>query len=325
MDIVGGSDGVAGWRTWSDLVGRGLGGDYGYCTTPVQPRHACHHSPAVARPTTTTIITIHIPPSRSLMHTSTSTCSPWPHLHPPRPAIDHKFSPDHTTSPPTPRHQPSPTYTPPIPVPAQTPTCTGRRQRPACHPHIARWRCLRPPAAEDETQTHAPSTTMPRTSATQPSSLSCNQHARPSIPSTPITCCCSTIHAHPYRPLQSNHPSSRINTLSSFIPISPTVAHRLRQSSLPSSIKRGQPASSSLLGVVLPLPDNDAPCQPHPCPSLVVLIAAARTRTLAHAPRPQSDLCHRGVALLTRDPTLARSRVLLTPTPSSPSPTLPLA
>ena len=199
------------------MVGIGWSGsggcDYGYCTTPVQPRHPCHHSPAVEKPTTTTIITIHIPPSRSLMHTSTSTCSPWPHPHPPRPAIDHKFSPDHTTSPPTPRHQPSPTYTPPIPVPAQTPTCTGRRPRPACHPHIARWRCLCPPAAEDETQTHAPSTTMPRTSATQPSSLSCNHHARPSIPSTPSPA--AAQQTMPTSTVLCNHPrpSHRASTL----------------------------------------------------------------------------------------------------------------
>ena len=126
----------------------------------------------------------------------------------------------------------------------------------------------------------SPATTTPDHPSHQPHHLLLLNHPNP----------------NPYRPLQSNHPSSRINTLSSFIPISPTPPHRLRQSSGSSSIKRGQPASSSLLGVVLPLPDNDVPCQPHPCPSLVVLIAAARTRTLAHAPRPQSDLCHRGVA-----------------------------
>ena len=163
---------------------------------------------------------------------------------------------------------------------------------------------------------------MPRTSATQPSSLSCNHHARPSIPSTPITCCCSTILTLTPTVLCNPITSHRTSTLCPLYPDLPRSSPP-PQPVLRIVLERGQPASSSLLGVVLPLPDNDVPCQPHPCPSLVVLIAAARTRALAHAPRPQSDLCHRGVAHA--DPTLARSRLLLTPTPSSSSPTLPLA
>ena len=185
MDIVGGGDGVVGWRTWSEFVGRGLGGlimviapppssldTLAITRQPSRSRPPPPSSPYTSPPHPHTCACIHIHllaiptshqphPSQPLITNSHLITKP----HHPHPAINH--------------------HTPPIPVPAQTPTCTGRRPRPACHPHIARWRCLRPPAAEDETQTHAPSTTMPRTSATQPSSLSCNHHARPSIPSTP--------------------------------------------------------------------------------------------------------------------------------------------
>jgi len=186
MDIVGGGDGVVGWRTWSELVGRGLGGLIMVIAPPPSSLDtlAITRQPSRGRP----------PPSSSVPHTSpthTHTCI---HIHIHLLAIPTSHQP-HASQPLitnshliTQPHHPPPAinhHTPPIPVPAQTPTCTGRRPRPACHPHIARWRCLLPPAAEDETQTHAPSTTMPRTSATQPSSLSCNQHARPSIPSTP--------------------------------------------------------------------------------------------------------------------------------------------
>ena len=104
--------GVMGW--WDGALGRNSlvgvwGGHRGYCTTPVQPRHACHHSPAVARRGQ--------PPPSSSPRTSPPTLScthPHPHARhthipptPPQPAVDHKFSPDHKTSPPTPRHQSS--------------------------------------------------------------------------------------------------------------------------------------------------------------------------------------------------------------------------